>query len=348
MGMTRADTIDSPVRLPGFMEVLTFGADVSMIGQFCVISKHNDNDEGFMEALSFGTEVSTIGQFGVDSYSTYLVTKRIHVVSKHDDDEQYIWESTGRGALTITHNAVNPPLGRGTELPQAGLIKESKTTKEALNKTNNDITPDEYAVFYQSLTNDREEHLTVKHFSVEGQLEFKASLLISKRNIKFHVRRVFIMDNCKDLIPKYLNFVKGIINSEDLPFIISCETLQMNKVLNVIRKNIAKKHIDLLIKIAEGMDNFAMFYEVFGKNLRLGIHEDAQNCFKLAELLYLHARDPEVDLLLTGKSLAATCDSSFLEMLKKKGFEVLPLVNPIVKHAITQLKEFEGKCGLPS
>ncbi|KAG6913422.1 hypothetical protein DXG01_006950 [Tephrocybe rancida] len=96
------------------MEVLTFGADDSTIGQFCVISKHDD--KGFMEALSFGAEVSMIGQFGVGSYSTYLITERIQVVSKHNDDEQYIWESAGGGALTITHNTVNPPLGRGTKI----------------------------------------------------------------------------------------------------------------------------------------------------------------------------------------------------------------------------------------
>ncbi|KAG6904883.1 hypothetical protein DXG01_006461, partial [Tephrocybe rancida] len=151
------------------------------------------------------------------------------------------------------------------------------------------------------------------------------------------------LDNCGDLIPEYLNFVKGIVDSEDLPFIISHETLQMNKVLNVICKNIVKKCIDLLIEIAEDKNNFAMFYEVFAKNLRLGIHKDAQNRSKLAEFPH-----PEVDILLTGESLAAICDSSFLEMLKKKGFKVLPLIDPIVEHVITQLKEFEGKCGLPS
>ncbi|KAH0789924.1 heat shock protein 83 [Histomonas meleagridis] len=183
-----------------------------------------------------------------------------------------------------------------------------------------EITDDEYAEFYKSISNDWEKHLAVKHFKTEGDVNFTVLLFVPRRapydlfepkkklnNIKLYVRRVFVMDNCEDLIPEYLNFLKGIVDSDDLPLNISRETLQQNRIIKLIKKNIVKRAIELFNQIAENKEDFKIFYEQFSKNIKLGIHEDSQNRAKLA---------------------------------KHKGIEVLFLTDPIDEYCFQQLREY--------
>ena len=422
--------------------------------------------KAFMEALTAGADISMIGQFGVGFYSAYLVAETVTVISKHNDDEQYIWESSAGGTFTVKRDE-GESIGRGTKMilklkeDQTEYLEErrvkdlvkkhsefinypinlwvekteekevtdddddddeekeegedskieevdedgekkKKTKKvkevthewELLNKTKpiwmrkaEDVTTEEYAAFYKSVSNDWEEHLSVKHFSVEGQLEFRALLFVPKRapfdmfepnkkknNIKLYVRRVFIMDNCEDLIPEYLSFVKGVVDSEDLPLNISREVLQKAQTTNFISKQVASKTLALLEDLAEegettvkGDDGeektvrrYEDFWGHFGPVLKEGAHLDPQNKDRIAKLLRYQsskvegltslaeyvARMPEDQpgiYFITAVNLETARNSPHIESLRKRDYEVLFMTDPVDEWVVESLPQFDDK-----
>jgi len=425
--------------------------------------------KAFMEAISAGADISMIGQFGVGFYSSYLVSEKVVVRSKHNDDEHWIWTSTAGGTFDIMKDP-NPTLKRGTEITLhlredasdyidekklKDLVKKhsefigfpislyvtkeeekevecsssededeeqdkdgeeedkpkdgedgakevdeeefEKTTDKAKKKTKkvkevthewekvntqkplwmrkpDEVKDEEYTTFYKSVSNDWEEHLAVKHFRVEGQLEFSGLLFVPKRapmemfdqkkkknNIKLYVRRVFIMDNCEELCPSWLSFIKGVVDSEDLPLNISRENLQQSKILKLIQKNLVKKCIELFKEIAENEEDYKTFYSAFSKMIKLGVHEDSKNRKKLSEFLRFHStksgedqvslkayvermkESQKVIYYITGESKEAVENSPFLEALKKRDLEVLFMTDPIDEYAIQQMKDYQGK-----
>uniref|UniRef100_A0A8C2YKV0 Uncharacterized protein n=1 Tax=Chinchilla lanigera TaxID=34839 RepID=A0A8C2YKV0_CHILA len=355
-------------------------------------------------------------------YSAYLITEKVTVITKHDDDEQYARESSGGGPFTVR-------TGTGTEvilhlkedqtehleekrrkgllqkhsqfivIPSLSVEKErheevrddeaeekedkkrkrrslmtssdEEEKKDGDNKKIKEKCTDQEELNKMNLSSDWEDHLVAKHFSIQGQLEFRTLLFVPRRvpfdlfvnkknSIKLYVCRVFIMDNCEELILEYLNFIRGVVDSEDLPLNISWEMVQQSKILKVIRKNLVKKCLELFTELAEDKENYKKFFQQFSKTIKLGIHEDSQNQKKLSELLsyYTSASGPQMVSLkdcctrmnnrkhvsyITGEAKDQVVNSAFVKQLWKHGLKVIYMIKPINKYCAQNLKEFEGK-----
>ncbi|CAN1337478.1 Heat shock protein 83, partial [Linum perenne] len=297
----------------------------------------------FMEALQAGADVSMIGQFGVGFYSAYLVADKVIVTTKHNDDEQYVWESQAGGSLEyLEERRIKDLVKKHSEFISYPIyLWTEKTTEKEISDDEDDEPKKE------------------EEGEVEEVDEEKEGASKKKKKIKEVSHEWELLNKQK---PIWLRKPEeGVVDSDDLPLNISREMLQQNKILKVIRKNLVKKCIEMFNEIAENKEDYNKFYEAFSKNLKLGIHEDSQNRSKLADLLRYHStksgeeltslkdyvtrmKEGQKDIYyITGESKKAVENSPFLERLKKKGYEVLFMVDAIDEYAVGQLKEYDGK-----
>ncbi|XP_050233846.1 endoplasmin homolog [Mercurialis annua] len=440
----------------------------------------------FVEKMQTSGDLNLIGQFGVGFYSVYLVADYVEVISKHNDDKQYVWESKADGAFAISEDTWNEQLGRGTEIrlhlkdeageyleesklkelvkrysefinfpiylwaskevdvevpvdedeandeeektesssteeeeesvkdededaevkPKTKKVKETTYEWELLNdvkaiwlRNPKEVTDEEYTKFYHSLAKDfgDEKPMAWSHFTAEGDVEFKAVLFVppkaphdlyesyynaQKSNLKLYVRRVFISDEFDELLPKYLNFLKGLVDSDTLPLNVSREMLQQHSSLKTIKKKLIRKALDMIRKIAkedpdevkdsdkkdveessddEKRGQYAKFWNEFGKSIKLGIIEDATNRNRLANLLRFESSKSDGKLTsldqyisrmksgqkdifyITGSNKEQLEKSPFLERLNKKGYEVIFFTDPVDEYLMQYLMDYEGK-----
>jgi len=407
------------------------------------------------EAKSQQEMTDMIGQFGVGFYSSFLVADRVIVTSKHNDDDQYIWESDAN-SFSVTKDPRGNTLGRGTTISlhlkeEAHDFLEQETVKDLIRKYSqfinfniylwtsktemvdepveeekkeeaagdkkkededatveeekkdedkaktkkvekttwnwelmnsnkpiwtrkpNEIEDSEYNEFFKSFTKESDDPLAKTHFTAEGEVTFKSILFIPKssphdmfqdygkrkESIKMYVRRVFITDDFEQMLPKYLSFIKGVVDSDDLPLNVSRETLQQHKLLKVIKKKLVRKTLDMIKKISK--DDYEKFWKEYSTNIKLGVMEDHSNRTRLAKLLRFYSSNSDKDVtslaeyiermkdkqeniyFIAGQSREEVEKSPFVERLLKKGFEVLYLIEAVDEYCIQSLPEFEGK-----
>ncbi|CAJ1405334.1 unnamed protein product [Effrenium voratum] len=392
--------------------------------------------KAFMEAVSAGADMSMIGQFGVGFYSSYLVSEKVRVVSKSNDDEQHIWESTAGGTFLVWKDTTfeHGVISRGTKVicylkdDQAEFLESDRLKElimkhsafvgypidlrmehrkeeevevheegeeapekrrkvtvsyswELINKNKplwlrpaEGVAHEEYAELYKFLSGDWEDHLAVKHVAQGGQVDFKALLYCPKNapkdmfdmgkmsqrfSIRLYVRRVFIKE-FNDLIPKWMGFIKGIVDSDDMPLNISREMLQQNAILKHIKTGLQKNIFSMFQELSQDKERFKAFQEAFSQCLKLGVYEDHANREQIIPLLRYHSSKSGEDLVgldeyiermkpgqrhilyITGRTKRDAARSPYIEGLKRDGFEVLYMTDPVDEYAAQFLKEYRG------
>ena len=343
-------------------------------GTKIVLHLKEDQDE-YLDIQNVKDVVEKYTQF--ISYPIELLeTKEVEVENKVAEDEVEEDEEEKEGEVS-------------EKVEVSDSVEETKEVKKELveewnvvNKqkpiwcrNSDSITEEEYQDFYKGLTNDWSNALSYKHFHAEGQLEFDCLLFLperapmdmfnqsdsKKKNIKLYVKRIFIMDDCDDLVPEWLKFMKGIVDSNDIPLNVSRELLQQNHILRQINKVIVKKSIELFTELAEDEEKYLKFYNSYSKMLKLGVHEDRRNHDKLVKLLRFYSsnspdkfitldeyvesmkENQENIYFITGQNMEALSNSPFIEKLKKDGYNVLYFLDPIDEYMIQSLKDYDNK-----
>ncbi len=382
-----------------FIESIT-SKDLQLIGQFgvgfysvflvadrvVVVSKKNDCDQYTWESVGNGS-------FTIQKDEEKVLTRGTRITLQLKEDMlEYLEENKIRDLIKKHNQFIDFPIYIQTEkmVPtetnnesNTESKKEEKVVEfEHINKNRplwcrnaKDVTEEEYSDFYKSLTGDFDTYLDVNHFSVEGNVEFKCLLYVPKRapydlfdgqskrntDMKLYVRRVFITDQFDDLIPEYMKFMKGVIETDDVPLNLSRELLQQNKTIKLIGKNIVKKALDMFVNISNDADKFRTFYEQYSKNIKLGVHEDSVNREKLTSLLRYETSKSDGDLIsldeyldnmqegqtniyyMTGESVTSLQNSPFVQHFKQKGIEVLYMVDPLDEYITQQVKDYKDK-----
>jgi molecular chaperone HtpG len=335
-----------------------------------------------------------------DECLEYLEESKItEIVKVHSEFINYpikLWTSREESKEVVEEEEVVEKLEEGKieegkieEVVDKEVVQKMKTVTEVIEEWKHintmkplwmrkpdEVTDEEHTVFYKGLTKDWDTYIKVKHFSAEGQIEFKSVLYIPRRapydmfqnnkkknNIKLYVKRVFVMDKCDDLIPDWLSFVSGIVDCEDLPLNVSREMLQQNKIMNVMKKNLVKKCIESFNEMADDEDQtiFDTFYDNFHQSLKIGIHEDTVNRPKLVKLLRYNSvnhKDKKISFqkyvdemiegqeniyYITGESMKAVENSPLVKGVREKGYDVMFMVDPIDEYMTQQVRDYGDK-----
>ena len=341
------------------------------------------------ETIEKPTRGTTVILHITDEHSEYLDRQKIKsLVNKYSDHislpiqmRKEVWQEE---ELTDAQKTANSEAGETTkgEMPQGQMITTDEW--ETINQANalwtrspSEITDEEYKEFYKNLTYDYDEPLTWTHNRVEGRLQYTQLLYIPKKapfdlyqreqkhGLKLYVKRVFIMDDAEQLLPMYLRFVKGVIDTADLPLNVSREILQESRDVKSIRDGNARRILTVLASLAnsdeaEKQEKYKQFYAEFGNVLKEGLGEDQSNRDKIAKLLrYATTTDDNVVTsfddykgrmkdgqkaiyYLTAENLAAAKASPQLEVFKKKGIEVILMTNPVDEWAMNFMFEYDG------